>query len=87
MPGLITISSSKSPANPSLLHRPKNVKVGKSYYYTPPTILRRYEGLDYGDTVKIEEKIAIHERGKALVKVSKLDKTFVIMFSELSTNK
>ena len=54
--------------NPKLYCRPKNVSIGKWFYYVPDNAIAT-DAIPKGEKVKIIEKLAVRERGKALVKV------------------
>jgi len=54
--------------NPKLYCRPKNVSIGKWFLYVPDNAIAT-DAIPKGEKVKIIEKLAVRERGKALVKV------------------
>ena len=54
--------------NPRLYRRPLNVKVGNVFYYVPDVAIAT-DAIPMGDEVEIIKKVAMKERGEALVLV------------------
>ena len=54
--------------NPKLYCRPKNVRVGNEYMYIPDNVIAT-DAIPKGEIVKITKKVAIEERGRAIVQV------------------
>ena len=67
--------------NPKLYCRPKNVKIGKTFLYAPDNVIA-HNLIPYGEEVTIVRKLAVRERGKAIVKVECEDGTTQNVFLE-----